>query len=54
MADPHEKLAEPLEALEAPQARDVVAVRSNDLTWTHGERLVFFVTSSGKCPIQKI
>ena len=34
MATPHEKLAESLEALNALQARGVVAVRSGDLTRT--------------------
>jgi len=37
---PHEKLAKSLEILRALQARDVVAVRSADLTRTHRERLV--------------
>ena len=40
MANPHEKLAESLEVLRALQKRDVVAVRSGDLTRTHRERLV--------------
>jgi len=40
MASPHEKLAESLEVLRALQERGVVAVRSNDLTRTHRERLV--------------
>ena len=40
MANPHEKLAESLEALRALQDHGVVAVRSGDLTRTHQERLV--------------
>jgi len=40
MASPHEKLAESLEVLRALQERNVVAVRSDDLTRTHRERLV--------------
>ena len=40
MANPHEKLAESLEALRALQDQGVVAVRSGDLTRTHRERLV--------------
>jgi hypothetical protein len=40
MASPHEKLAESLEVLRAPQERGVVSVRSADLTRTHRERLV--------------
>jgi hypothetical protein len=40
MARPHEKLAESLAVLRALQKRDVVAVRSADLTRTHRERLV--------------
>jgi len=40
MANPHEKLAESLEALRALQERRIVAVRSGDLTRTHRERLV--------------
>ena len=40
MANPQEKLAESLEALEALQKRGVVAVRSSDLSRTHRERLL--------------
>ncbi|MGH8251702.1 MAG: Fic family protein [Steroidobacteraceae bacterium] len=40
MATPQEKLAESLEALEALQKREVVAVRSSDLSRTHRERLL--------------
>ena len=40
MANPHEKLAESLEALRALQDQGVVAVRSGNLTRTHRERLV--------------
>ena len=40
MANPHEKLAESVEALHALQARGVVAIRSGDLTRTHRQRLV--------------
>ena len=40
MANPHEKLAQSLEALRALQERGVVAVRSGDLTRTDRERLV--------------
>ncbi|PIU49320.1 MAG: cell filamentation protein Fic [Desulfobacterales bacterium CG07_land_8_20_14_0_80_52_14] len=40
MDSPHEKLAESLEVLRALQKRGVVAVRSDDLTRTHRERLV--------------
>ncbi len=40
MANPHEKLAESLEALRELQDQGVVAVRSVDLTRTHRERLV--------------
>ena len=39
MARPSEKLAESLEVLHALQERDVVAIRSGDLTRTHRERL---------------
>lgn len=40
MASPQEKLADSLEALEALQARGIVAVRSSDLSRTHRERLL--------------
>ena len=40
MASPSEKLAESLEALKELQARDIVAVRSTDLSRTHNERLL--------------
>ena len=40
MASPQEKLADSLEALEALQARGVVAVRSSDLSRTDRERLL--------------
>ena len=40
MANPHEKLAESLQALRELQGRRVVAIRSGDLTRTHLERLV--------------
>ena len=40
MANPHEKLAESLEALRALQDHGVVALRSSNLTRTHRERLV--------------
>jgi len=40
MANPHEKLAESLEALRALQKGGIVAVRSGDLSRTHRERLV--------------
>ena len=40
MATPQQKLADSLEALEALQARGVVAVRSSDLSRTHRERLL--------------
>jgi len=40
MASPHEKLAASLDVLRALQDRDVIAVRSADLTRTHRERLV--------------
>jgi len=39
MASPSEKLAESLEALKELQDRDIVAVRSTDLSRTHRERL---------------
>lgn len=39
MAKPSEKLAESLEVLHALQERDIVAIRSSDLTRTHRERL---------------
>ncbi|CAM5313837.1 hypothetical protein ATER59S_00910 [Aquamicrobium terrae] len=40
MASPQEKLAESLEALKALQDKQVVAIRSNDLSRTHRERLL--------------
>ena len=40
MSSPQEKLADSLEALHALQSRDVVAIRSRDLTRTHRQRLV--------------
>ncbi|MBL4820462.1 MAG: Fic family protein [Gammaproteobacteria bacterium] len=40
MASPSEKLAESLEALKELQDRDIVAVRSTDLSRTHSERLL--------------
>ena len=40
MASPQEKLAESLQTLRALQERDVIAVRSSDLSRTHRERLV--------------
>jgi len=40
VANPHEKLAQSLEALRALQERGAVAVRSGDLTRTDRERLV--------------
>ena len=40
MATPSEKLAESLEVLQEMQERDVVAIRSSDLTRTHRERLL--------------
>ena len=40
MANPSEKLAESLEALRELQDRDIVAVRSADLSRTHRERLL--------------
>jgi hypothetical protein len=40
MATPQQKLADSLEALEALQARGIVAVRSSDLSRTHRERLL--------------
>ena len=40
MAKPSEKLAESLEALHALQEQGLVAIRSDDLTRTHRERLV--------------
>lgn len=40
MASPSEKLAESLEALKELQDRDIVAVRSTDLSRTHHERLL--------------
>lgn len=40
MASPHEKLAESLEVLKKLQERGIVAIRSNELTRTHRERLL--------------
>lgn len=40
MVSPHEKLSESLVQLKAMQDRGVIAVRSDDLTRTHRERLV--------------
>ncbi len=40
MVSPHEKLAESLEKLHELQDRNVIAVRSKDLTRTHRERLI--------------
>ncbi len=40
MARPSDKLAESLEVLHALQAREVIAIRSGDLTRTHRERLL--------------
>ena len=40
MATPAEKLAQSLEALEALQKRELVAIRSTDLSRTHRERLL--------------
>jgi len=40
MVSPHTKLAESLEILRVLQNRDIVAVRSADLTRTHRERLI--------------
>jgi len=40
MASPAEKLAVSLEALKGLQDRDIVAVRSADLSRTHRERLL--------------
>ncbi|MBT5031481.1 MAG: cell filamentation protein Fic, partial [Proteobacteria bacterium] len=40
MARPQEKLAESLEALKQLQKREVIAIRSRDLSRTHRERLV--------------
>ena len=40
MASPSEKLAESLEALKELQDRDIIAVRSADLSRTHRERLL--------------
>ena len=40
MAPPHEKLAESLAALKELQDRQVIAIRSSDLSRTHRERLL--------------
>ncbi len=54
MAKPSEKLAESLKVLHTLQARDVVAIRSADLTRTHrGEhRLVRFIPAGSQRTIR--